>query len=65
MSYWVLTQTGAVISRTTLQRITNLEKKTDEVRTSTNEFDVELVQGRGGPDLQRGQTESRGLDRVI
>ena len=42
MSYWVLTQTGAVISRTTLQRITNLEKKTDEVRTSINEFDEEI-----------------------
>jgi hypothetical protein len=32
MSYWVLTQTGAVISRTTVQRITNLEKETDEIK---------------------------------
>ena len=42
MSYWVLTRTGAVISRTTVQRITNLEKETDEVRASINEFDVEI-----------------------
>jgi hypothetical protein len=41
MSYWVLTQTGTVISRTTAQRITNLEKETDEVKQSVNEFDVE------------------------
>ena len=42
MSYWVLTQTGTVISRTTVQRITNLEKETDEVKQSVNEFDVEI-----------------------
>jgi hypothetical protein len=42
MSYWVLTQTGTVISRTTVQRITNLDKETDEVKQSVNEFDVEV-----------------------
>jgi hypothetical protein len=42
MSYWVLTQTRAVVSRTTAQRITNLEKETDEIRASINEFDVEI-----------------------
>jgi hypothetical protein len=42
MSYWVLTQTGTVISRTAAQRITNLEKETDEFKQSVNEFDVEV-----------------------
>jgi hypothetical protein len=42
MSYWVLTQTGSVISRTTVQRVTNLEKETDEMRASINEFDTEI-----------------------
>jgi hypothetical protein len=42
MSYWILTQTGTVISRTTVQRITNLEKETDETRESIKEFDTEI-----------------------
>jgi hypothetical protein len=42
MSSWVLTQTGTVISRTAVQRITNLEEDTDEVKQSVNEFDVEV-----------------------
>jgi hypothetical protein len=42
MSYWVLTQTGTVISRTTVQRITNLEKETDEFKESIREFDIEI-----------------------
>ena len=42
MSYWVLTQSGTVISRTTVQRITNLEKETDEIKDSIKEFDAEI-----------------------
>ncbi len=42
MSYWVLTQSGTVISRTTVQRITNLEKETDEVKQSIAEFDTDI-----------------------
>ncbi len=42
MSYWVLTQTGTVISRTTVQRVTNLEKETDETKASIKEFDAEI-----------------------
>jgi hypothetical protein len=42
MSYWVLTQTaGTVVSRTTVQRITSLEKETDKVKESIKEFDTE------------------------
>ena len=37
--YYVLTQKGTVMSRTTLQRLNNLEKDTYERRSSINEFD--------------------------
>jgi hypothetical protein len=42
MSYWVLTMTGTVVSRTTVQRITNLEKETDEFKEVIKEFDTEI-----------------------
>jgi hypothetical protein len=42
MSYWVLTIRGTVISRTTVQRVTNLEKETDEVKSAVIEFDSEI-----------------------
>ena len=42
MSCWVLTQSGTVISRTAVQRVTNPDKETDEVKQSINEFDVEV-----------------------
>jgi hypothetical protein len=34
MAYWVLTIKGKVISRTTVQRVTNLEKQTDKVKAA-------------------------------
>ena len=42
MSFWILTQKGTVISRTTVQRVTNLEKQTDETKAATSEFDCEI-----------------------
>jgi hypothetical protein len=42
MSHWMLMQGGAVISRTTAQRITNLEKETDEIKASMQEHDAEI-----------------------
>jgi len=42
MSYWVLTKTGHVISRTTVQRVTNLELQTDEVKKTVKELDDEI-----------------------
>jgi hypothetical protein len=42
MAYWILTPRGTVISRTTVQRITNLDKEIDEVKASISEFDSEL-----------------------
>jgi hypothetical protein len=42
MSYWILTQKGTVISRTTVQHVTNLEKQTDEFRSAIEEYDVDI-----------------------
>jgi hypothetical protein len=43
MSCWVLMlQTGTVISQTTVQGITNLEKETNEIKASINEFEIEI-----------------------
>ena len=42
MAYWVLRENGTVTSRTTVQKVTNLEKKTDGMRLVINEFDSEI-----------------------
>jgi hypothetical protein len=42
MSYWVLTRAGRVISRTTVQRVTNLELTTDEVKQRCAEYDQQV-----------------------
>ena len=41
MSYVILTKTGSVISRTTVQSVTNLERQTSDVNTKWDEFDAE------------------------
>jgi hypothetical protein len=42
MSYWMLMQSGTAISRTTVQRITNLKKETDEVKASVDKHNAEI-----------------------
>ena len=42
MSYWVLTQNGYVISRTTVQRVTNLESELLENQETFSEFDEQI-----------------------
>jgi hypothetical protein len=42
MSYWILTIKGTVISRTTVQRVTALEKESDKVKATPIEFDSEI-----------------------
>ena len=42
MSYWILTIAGRVVSRTTVQRITNLEQGTTEVKQRMKEFDERI-----------------------
>ena len=43
MSYWMLISNGRVISRTTVQRVTNLELGTDEVKQQCMEYDKQLA----------------------
>jgi hypothetical protein len=42
MLCWVLMQMGMVISQMTVQRITNIEKKTDKVKASIIRFDSKI-----------------------
>ena len=42
ISCWILTQKGTVISITTVQCITILEKETDEIKSIINEFDTDI-----------------------
>ena len=44
MSYWILTDAGRVIARTTVQRVTNLEQTTDEVRQRCQQFDQHVTE---------------------
>lgn len=43
MSYWILTNTEHIISRTTVQCITNLELSTDEVKDKCKEYDQRIT----------------------
>lgn len=42
MTYYVLTQTGSIVSRSTVQRVTNLEKTTASVKDTFNKFDESI-----------------------
>ena len=42
MLYWILTNHGRVISRTTVQRVTNLERSITEVKQRSQEFDERI-----------------------
>lgn len=44
MSYWILTTTGHVISRTTVQRVTNLELSTNEVKAKCKSHEQEVTE---------------------
>ena len=62
MSYWILTENGRVISRTTVQRITNLEQGTAEVKDRMTRYNERVstvlkdanhvIQGEGERQLQ-------------
>ena len=51
MSFWVLTGTGKVLSRTTVQRVTNLETKTDNSKNRMQAFTASITERIGGNDL--------------
>ena len=42
MSYWVLTQNGYVISRTTVQMVTNLENELVDNQETFSEYDEQI-----------------------
>ena len=44
MCYWILNQRGAVVSRSTVQRVTNLELSTSEVKDTFSKFDQVIHQ---------------------
>ena len=54
MTYHVLTQRGTVISRSTVQRVTNLELSTDPVKAIFKEFDDRIA--------KKFKTEAMGYD---
>ena len=43
MSYFILTQKGNVISRTTVSRVTNLETQVDSTKSCLQEFDTAIT----------------------
>ena len=43
MTYHILTQRGAVITRSAVQRVTNLELSTDSVKAIFNAFDAKIA----------------------
>jgi hypothetical protein len=51
MSFWVLTSNGKVLSRTTVQRVTNLELQLDENKTKCDAFTSAITERLGGNDL--------------
>ena len=44
MSYWILTEAGRVIARTTVQRVTNLELSTVEVQQRCQHYDERVTE---------------------
>ena len=50
MSFWILTKEGRVISRTTVQRVTNLELQTSENRQQTESFDRSIAENLGSAE---------------
>jgi hypothetical protein len=51
MSSWVLTSSGKVLSRTTVQRVTQLETQIEENKTRMQDFTDQLTARIGGNDI--------------
>ena len=50
MSFWILTADGQVMSRTTVQRVTNLEQQTTEVKSQRHDFTTRIAERLGDPE---------------
>jgi hypothetical protein len=57
MSFWVLTSSGKVLSRTTVQRVTQLEAQLEENKTRMKSFTDQLTERIGGNDIVVAQDE--------
>jgi hypothetical protein len=44
LTFYVLTQTGQVVSKSSVERLKEIEKRTDEMKRKLEEFDVEIKQ---------------------
>ena len=53
MSYWILTGKCTVISHTTVQRVTNLERQVDEKEYIFQELDKDICRRLGKEDPQQ------------
>lgn len=51
MSFWVITSTGKVLSRTTVQRVTNLELQLEENKTKCATYTAALQERLGDNEL--------------
>lgn len=51
MSFWVITSSGKVLSRTTVQRVTNLELQLDENKKKCEAFTTAITERLGGNDM--------------
>ena len=51
MSFWVIASNGSVMSRTTVQRVTNLELQIEENKAKCTTFTATLTERLGGNDL--------------
>jgi inner membrane protein involved in colicin E2 resistance len=51
MSFWVITSSGKVLSRTTVQRVTNLELQLDENKIKCEAFTTAITERLGGNDM--------------
>ena len=60
MSYWVITQTCQVVSRTTVSRVTNLEMQVDEHKKKLGELDQAIEERLGKGSSENSKLESNG-----
>jgi hypothetical protein len=51
MSFWILTSIGKVLSRNTVQRVTNLELQLDDNKTKCAAFTTDIAERLGGNDF--------------
>ena len=64
MSYWILAASGFPISCTTVQLVTELEKKTDEFKDKMIQFNAK-VESRIGANVKSADIPPHELNRLL